>query len=269
MKSRPWPIVIFGLIHILNPFYSFLFLLLLSQDTPILLLSKFQTSWQIIEFWGLYPIAGFAIWSMKSWSYPIILIVWIYNFYASYQSWSVYPHLVTLPLLAANYIVSLLVLAYFFIPNVRSVYFNPRLRWWERVPRFYFEWPCEILINEKKVDGLILDLAEGGAFIASAQDLFLKQNISICFQSDFGPFNFKAEIVHLGPGQRKGYGICFLDSTNEEVKRLRQFIESLEEKGIARRLVLGKDQSLLNWVKTLFTTGRGIIPDIKNKDKFT
>ncbi len=115
--------------------------------------------------------------AMKPWSYPIILGVWLQNFYTSYVSWSHYPDMVTLPILIANYVVSLTIIGYFVVPTVRAVYYNPRLRWWEQKPRFVFELPCLVKVNEQNSDAMLLDLAEGGAYLTAKAKL--KLNVSV------------------------------------------------------------------------------------------
>lgn len=264
MKSRPWPILILGAIHILNPFYSFVFLAWLSQQDPGFMLSRLQSPWQFFEFWLLFPLAGVAIIAMRRWSYPIILFVWLYNFYTSYAAWSQNPETVTLPILIANYLLSITILGYFLIPNVRAVYYNPRLRWWEQKPRFYYELPCTVRLGEESFEGLVLDLAEGGLFITTNESLSLNQTISISFPVEQSQVTLGGEVVHRGQNEQKnGYGIRFLEIDSKQKEILFPFLRELEKSGIPQREARTiTRQTFMNWLKNLFTTGKGVIPEL-------
>ncbi len=267
MKSRPWPILLFGFLHVLNPFYSFFVLAWFSKDDPLIMFARFQTIGQILEFWCLFPIAGLAMIAMRSWSYPVIFAVWGYNFYTTFQAWSQNPESVPGWALVLNYVLSVGVITYFLVPNVKAVYYNPRLRWWDQKPRFFFEIPCEVEIGESRFQGVILDLSEGGVFLACERALELNDLITLHFEVAGKDLALSSEVVHKTQDQRAGYGMRFAKVSGEQLSALRGFLEKLRSEGISHRDEAAESHTFWKWMKHLFSTGRGIIPEIKVADR--
>jgi len=126
---------------------------------------------KLLEFWFLFPVAGLALLSVKKWGYPIfvgiqVFSIWQHLTYDSY-TWPYVtknPHFFSLIILSVN----VMVILYFLLPDVRRVFFEKELRWWEQ--RMRFNVPIQVCFSkgdpDKLFDAKVLNISHSGAFMA-------------------------------------------------------------------------------------------------------
>ncbi len=266
MKARPWPIVTLGVIHILHPLLTFIFMGIALGDGFSQIFNQSSGAWDNIRFWFLFPLAGLAIIAMRPWSYVVLFAVWAESFVYNFKAWQAHPELLSIEILILNYLVSLFIIIYFLVPNVRAVYFNPRVRWWEQKPRFLFDIPCSVQADDKTYAGMILDLSVGGAFCALQKQYPLGTELMVKFEINQEPMRLKGKIVHERPeGEMFGYGVQFLDFDKKVQEKLQAFVKGLASQGVGTRPNPSELQkSFFQWAKTLVTSGKGLLPQVPN-----
>lgn len=236
MKKRPLLIVILGLLHIFEPISKIIYFKIKTGFSfsiilyNILALDHFTG---IFEFWFLFPIGGIALLLVKRWSFPIFVFVQIYSIYThlSYQKYnwpyvSEKPHITSVLLLLFN----LLFIIYVFLPDIRKLFFNPRLRWWEPKPRYTIKIPCIVTLpsDNSKKPGEIINISETGAFVNAPLDYKFDDIIHINFTFYNLDYYLKARVanVHTINGV-DGLGIQFKFNHIGERLYLRRLTKAL------------------------------------------
>lgn len=266
MRHRPWPLVILAITQALAPITN----VILSASLQKLSLAKylqlfFQTkSWyEIVTFFGLFPLAGYALWAMKKWSYPVFLIVAGWTFFRNYQTWYYYPSVFSLPLLIFAYMVNLGLVSYFLIPAVRAVYFNPKLRWWEAKPRYELRLSGDLQGSFGSAKCTVVNVSEGGVFIETAQKLNKEEDVFVTFSFYALNFHSKAKVVHQARPETNGYGVQFTDMDDFALRNVRRMVKALQLLGVQERSGrVAWYEDLSQWATKLFTTGKGLLPDV-------
>ena len=220
----------------------------------------------------LYPIAGFAIYSVKNWSYPVYLAVMASTFYFNFQDWRHYPGVFTLPIFLGTLFLNIALVSYFLLPAVRTTYFNRRLRWWESKPRYEVHIPAilEAPSQDGKAHGkhlkcTVSNLSEGGAFVNCRKNLEVGTVVQLHFSIFDRPVTADAKICHRRWQGVRGYGLEFQHSPDSRVQ-LQRIAKGLRLIGIQTRAAEGNwGESLTRWAATLFKTGKGLVPEIPEK----
>ncbi len=253
MKRRPWPITILAIFHLAYALFFITFTSGLGKWSPLL----------ITQMFFLFPLAGLSIYLVKRWSYFLFVICWIAILYINYLKWLEEPYFLILVFIIFKSILGLVTVTYFLIPNVRAVYFNPRFRWWENAPRFRYEIPCKI----NKIDGLVLDISRGGAFVFCSDKVGLENVSELELNLEGRKTIIRGRVVHHGVGRKNCMGIQFVGKN----AHLNTFLNKLNKTGMKNsRSDEGWRNSLKSWCYTLFKTGKGLVPDFpldkKKKD---
>ena len=264
MNKKPWPIVILAILYFLAPFYNLLYFSNLFNLSPMQYLHTLPSTLAVIQFFLFFPLAGVAIFAVKKWSFPIFLMVTLWNFYRNYQSWSYSSGGFTLPLYIAAEIINISVVAYFLIPAVRAVYFDPKLRWWEIAPRYRIDIPC-IIQNNDTLPGTIKNIALGGVFLLPEENVTFSINDKIEFHFSYEGLELilQGEIVHFDPNYLEGYGIKFINFNKSRRHQIKKLIRRLDHNGVPKRLPLRTvEENVFLWFKQLLSTGKGLIPQV-------
>lgn len=257
MKRKPWAIIVLALLHIIAPLGSFIFNAVRAGRT-------FEGQWyfwtkvlppMFIVIYVILPIlAGVFIYLCKRWSYwaylGCLLIIFITNVMAFLASMSWLNFFYLLGVL----VVDLLAVAYFVVPAVRQVYFDPRMRWWEAAPRYVFKNAVSVNGSE----GEISNISKGGMFVRTSLNLFEDQSVNFEFQFEEVTYKGLGTVV-FKKATGDGYGIQFteLDSPSA-VKALCSKLQSRGQM-VPERLP-GPEDSFGVWFKKLFTTRQGLFP---------
>lgn len=271
MKHKPWPLIILALLHFFAPIGNIIINSILANITiGTYIAALFQTD-ELIRtfiFLGIPIIGGILIYICKKWSYYLYLFLMIFPFYYSYISWHAQPSLELGIYLIAFYLINLLVVGYFILPQVRQVYFDPSLRWWETQPRFKTEFETHFTWVDQKGRGDIKNLSQGGLFIETDMTLNTMARIDINLKYNDQSYMVKGEIVYSKPsGGRNGYGISLI-AGEEDTEIMKRLIHSLSEKGslITARAPTTED-TFTYWIKRLFKQKKGWVPETDKSQK--
>lgn len=259
MKRKPWAIVILALLHVLAPFGNLVLNALRSGRT-------LQMQWQ---FWSevlpkplffIYilvpPLAGVFIYMCRRWSYwayivclGIIFVSNLYSFW-SYMTWMTFAFLLFVV------VADLLAVAYFVVPSVKKVYFDPRLRWWEAAPRYNFDH--NVIVN-KAVSAYVKNISYGGLFMTFPEPLEEAQTLELTWDYEGVSYKVTGNVVYKTPG---GYGVRY-NHTPETSAAMKKLMYRLHKKGlIVRERLPGPEDSFGTWIKKLIRTRSGLFPKV-------
>ncbi len=247
----------------LAPIPNLLISSMLSGQSVISYISNFDSLFRAIAFFTFFPIAGFAIYKVRRWSYPVFVIVMLWSFWVNYQSFANFPGSFPVFLLAVIYLVNFALVAYFLIPAVREVYFNERLRWWESKPRYDLEAPLEVVFEGQKRTGKLKNLSVGGVFLELDEAIEVNSDGRLLFTVRDYPFELEGKFLYKNPKIQAGYGVQFQNLTRHQKKQLKQLTQELDRAGVKRRPErLNLWENFTAWVKGVFTSGKGVVPEI-------
>jgi hypothetical protein len=273
MKRKPWPLIVLALLHFLAPVGNIIANSIFANVSVAVYLKALFHHDEMIRtliFLFIPILGGILIYICKKWSYYLYLVLMVFPFFYSYMSWQSQPSIELGIYLIAFYLINLLVVGYFILPQVRQVYFDPRLRWWETKPRFKAEFETGFTWVDQKGRGEIKNLSEGGLFIETDMKMNTMGRIDIDFKYKDVMYNLKGEIVYSkNSNGRHGYGITLIgnETQKEMVKRL---IHSMSEQGL---LITGRapteEDTFTYWVKRLLTQKKGWVPETDHPPKKT
>lgn len=266
MKRKPWSLVILALLHVVTPFASLVLNAIWSGRT----LGEQWNYWsQVIPspltliyiYIGLPMLAGLFIFLCRRWSYwaylTCITLIFISNIF-SYATDTAVPTFIVLGAIA---LLDMLIVAYFMVPSVQKIYFDPRMRWWEAAPRYNFNH--EGAVNNEKA--FFKNLSLGGLFMTSGPSLEEGDKVNVTWnfrgqeQAIAGLVVYKSKTP-----EAPGYGVRFTH-TAETQKQLKSVIDQLHSEGaLAIERIGGPEDSFGNWLKKLLRTGEGLFPKIKS-----
>lgn len=265
MRQRPWILVLLAALHLLAPVVNLYINSTWARMDFFHYLDLYFEPHNIEKNWpnlALPIFAGISIYLCKKWSFFLYLLAISGLFLKSYFGYLERTQEVSLFYLLSVYAVNISVVAYFLIPAVRKIYFDPRMRWWETLPRYHFNQQCTYVDEGVQFHGEALNISEGGAFIQSEN---VPKDKSV-IQIDLNYQNLKIQVVgsviiHQGI-KTPGFGVKFAEDTEQSagIKKLIQILHS-EGRIIEYR---HKGESLKDWLKGLIK-GKGLVPQAPRK----
>ncbi len=211
MIYRPIILIFLALLHIFAPFFNILgvwVFLGIGPNTYVPFL--FQQPWNVlIESWVLLPLAGFAIYRMKPWSYPVFITILLYSGYRYWETYRQFPSAFSFIWVLTVIGLNIFLTSFFLLKAVRRPYFEKRLRWWESRTRYLVKLP--VSFNDKET-GLITDISATGVFVATEPSRELNSTIRLEFELFGKPMKVSGSIVHVrfeSSTKPAGYGIAW------------------------------------------------------------
>jgi hypothetical protein len=230
---------------------SFYLLALLLFTEPLIkaLYLKFSTgfTWEVLartifsiegalanfEFWALFPIAGIALISVRSWSFLVFIGVQLYSLYSHlfYEefSWPYVaetPHVSSLLLLILN----ASIICYFMTPKNFQTYWSKTSSIWRNTSRFATKIPTNFADNDTELNTIITNISESGAYFTSPQNLPIGRSIALQFNIDGKIRSINAIIrraQNTAHDEFFGYGVEFKFNNSEEKDHIRRYVETL------------------------------------------
>jgi len=268
MEYKPWSLLILAFFHFIEPLSKLTFYGMYFQVNPIdAAIIEYQagTPLQVFEYFFLFPIAGIAIFAVKKWSVPVFLTVeaWVImtnipyfnELYLSNQVW-------LLGFFILFSVLNITVVTYLLLPAVRIAYLNPRIRWWEAMPRYSTNID---VMTDNKIIGKIKNISKSGVFISSHESLPIDSEIELDFA-----FKLPSKELHIKTPSiilhkfningTEGYGTQFKDASVSTKHNIYTLIRHLEHSNADRRPPRRNISDLINWFTTLVRTGRGLYP---------
>lgn len=259
MKTKPWSLLVLAILHLISPLGSLVLNALKSGRT---LTQQWQYWFEIVplSFLLIYTVvpmlAGVFIYLCRRWSYWAYLVCIATIFISNIYSYSTNMTVATFLVLIFAALTEVLVVAYFMVPSVQQVYFDPRMRWWEAAPRYNFN--TEGIINGGR--GFIKNLSFGGLFLTSGPELAEGDKVDAYWNYKGKELTVSGIVVYKSQGVQPGYGVRF-DHTVESQRHVKALIEQLHNEGlIVTERLPGPEDSFKNWFKKLIRTGEGLFP---------
>ncbi len=271
MKTRPWPLVILAAFQMLSPVTSIATNCWLLKVGPYAYLNAIfaKPALQIVDFFLVMPIAGIAIYCMKRWSYPVFLAALLWSAAANFFQFSAHPGLIPISWLISVYAVNLALVAYFLIPEVRTTYLDPGVRWWESKPRYYINIPARYRFDENTgwIESTISNISESGVFLEITRPALpvphVAETIQLQFQLVGFEINIPGKIIYITPNRALWRcGVKLLHAHGSR-KRLSRMLRALELLDVPRRPERGNWlASLKSWCLQAVHSGEGWLPQL-------
>ncbi|MBF0432405.1 MAG: PilZ domain-containing protein [Fibrobacteria bacterium] len=250
MNYRPIPIIILGLLHILEPFVKIPFYAYFAHK-PILeyTVSLFTvfTGWEIVSNILLFPIAGAAILAVKTWSLPLIYLI---EGYVAYKYFDVlfafYAHgeYSKIAIAVLFFLINIIVVTYFLISAARQIYWDKSKRWWEQKIRYLIPRGMNLKVNiqypemgapSKPKGGEVLNVSESGILLSIDHAFHKEQNVNLQFTFEDVLFNLRGVIMRLDINNKSAFGIKFTDIGLSSKLKLKKLIRTFKKMKCERR----------------------------------
>jgi hypothetical protein len=256
MKRKPWAIIILSLLHILAPVGNLLMNAWRSHRTLAdqwMYWTTFLPKHLFLSYVLIPPIAGLLIFLCRRWSYWAYMFCMFLLLALNVYAFTTDAHMGTFLALVGVVVVDIFAVAYFVVPSIQQVYFDPRMRWWEAAPRYRFG-------AHGKVDGaiaLIKNLSIGGLLLETSAPLAQGQKVEVSWDYEGSNYQARGEVAY---SVSAGYGIRFADNGVDQ-KSLKSLIKNLHGKSmlVTERLP-GPEEAFGPWLKGLLTRGEGLFP---------
>lgn len=268
MKTKPWPLIILAIAHLLAPFGNLIINALMNNVTPwtyfLALIHPKNLVHGLIFF--LIPIVSAGlIYACKKWTYWAYLALMTVPFVYSFFSWRAVPSITTGLVLCTFYVINSLIVGYFVLPAVRRVYFDSRLRWWETKPRYGTDYQALVTAEAVSAKGQIKNISGGGIFLATKALIPENVDLKLEFRGAGEDLKLVGHAIYHRSVDPIGYGIKFdLDAPTEDL--VLNLIARLKDEGafIVSRAP-GPEDSFFYWVKSLLQTREAWIPQASVK----
>ncbi len=273
MQRRPWPLVFLALLQILGPIGSIFISAYVNKVGFFEMAAaiwKYSRAWDLVEFYALPISQGVFIFYAKRFGYYAVLVLAAFSIYLNVQEWTVAKDVITLPILLGVTSTNVALIVYLLLPNVRVVFMNSRLRWWETPPRYIVSMKAQV----SKEDGhakpaTITDLSVGGAGILVESELYQQgDTILLTFEHDNTTILMRALAVY-GRGDSTGghrYGLEWQRGAAEDEKRTMRFLDELEEKRTPLMRVPPKwKEDLVAWWTRARKSPSAWVPEVPKK----
>lgn len=202
-------------------------------DTLFRTLFSIEGVWPNFEFWFLFPLAGYALWSIKSWSFPFFICLQMYSVYsfATYEQFT-WPYVAETPHLSSGILLffNMLIIIYFMTPENRRPFWNKTQRIWRDSSRYATNIKSEIKDSSLSYETTITNLSKTGAYFTSRQDYKIGDKMLIQFQVSGKEMSVEAKIRRMQPTAHEeynGYGVEFTSVPKEEKEYIKDYVSGL------------------------------------------
>ncbi len=183
---------------------------------------------------GCYPIIAIGIWSVRRWGYYLFIIfslyvisrnfyvLWTHQYYSRYVVW-------------LFQVMTLSLTGVLLQKHVSAPYFNPKMRWWESLPRFKLGSHGELFIGLKKFNADIIDISRGGCFLKSDAHLKVGDKIKVTIPYKKIKIRTTGKVTWISDKIIGGYGVMFQKANFAQFILIRYMIKQLRKKQSSTR----------------------------------
>jgi hypothetical protein len=271
MKIKPWPIIVLALMNFFSPIGNVLLSAHLEKVTVALYLKELihsHTYWDVIPLLIAPWLSAFAVFAVKEWSFYVFMSVVAFQTGNVIYQWYTLPQMLNLPTALALSALNAAFGYYFLLPEVRTIYKNKNLRWWEQKPRYEINLKCRIQTGKKsKLKAHIVDLSEGGVLLKlkPKEKLEKDENIELRFSRNDQMTLIRAKVVYArGDG---GFGVQFVH-THQSHKFVMGIVNELKSSGKLARGTVSLSDDFNRWAKGLMSKGEGWRPALPTSRTF-
>lgn len=274
MKVRPWPLVFLALCQIATPFASVLLNAYVWHWGPLeaIRLMWGESLWSNFLVFGLMPLGGVAIYWMKWWSYPVFLMASAITGLENARVFASEGGEIPKWLIPVIYLPNVIIVGYYLLPQVRRVYFDSRIRWWEAKPRYLVQVPAlfrrtSLESGDGKLTATITDFSSGGVFLKTSETVQLGDVLVVETEFFETQLTLRCQVVHVrDKGDHRGYGVCWRNLTLQQALTLHRITSGLAFLGVAIRNPVNQKHELELWFKGLVRERKGVLPTSGTKN---
>lgn len=229
MRHKPLIFQFLSVLFLLEPAIKILYFKASTHfEFPVILANVLSRNGvrDIFDFWMVFPIAGLLLWKLRTWTYFAFLGIMAYLIFSilTYEQYT-WPYNSDSPLFYHYFIIglTLFVIVYFLIPDVRAPFFNRKLRWWESKPRYRTTIPARISGNKVTFQSEILNISQTGAFLKDNNHLSPGEVVSLAFESEGLLMEMPVKVIgrHV-ISQTQGLGVQFHPSSvSQKIQMIR------------------------------------------------
>ncbi len=255
--------IILALAHLIAPFLNLVWDAHVAYAPLNYYLPLFFQPHNLAKYWIHFfgpMVAGIAILIFRKWSFYLYVAVILATAFVSYQSYLEKQGQLSAWVLVGAYAVNIFVVAYFFLPAVRKVYFDPKLRWWQTQPRFRISVPCEFTVGDRSFSGMVSNFSITGLFVKAEHFPEDQKITEVSFQFKDLKGKFKGVVIRHARAHLEGFGVRFqLDG--EGKKSAARMAREMKAMGLLMKDRNQNDpDTFWTWLRDLVTTGKGITP---------
>ena len=188
------------------------------------------------EFWVLFPLAGYALLSIKAWSFFFFIGLQIYSLftYFTYEKFT-WPYVSETPHVSSSLLlgINLLLVGYFMVPAYRRPYWNISKKLWRNTSRFATQLKTKFRANGQDIATTITNISASGAYFTTDKQLPVGQVLELEMALFDRPEKIEAVIrrkQHLNEDTYYGYGVEFRYHSKEQQENMTFYVNSLVHK---------------------------------------
>lgn len=196
MKNKPIIFTVLSILCFIEPLIKVLYFKATTEFDFVVIFANLKarnTFIEVVDFWLIFPLAGFLILKLRKWTYFSFMGVLAYINYNifTYEKYT-WPYNSETPFIY-NYFVALLsvgVFLYFLSPKVREPFFDKRVRWWEPRTRYNVHITCKLQSSNLTFPSQIINISQSGAFVQDSKYMKVGDFLQI-------EFNFLGQLISL------------------------------------------------------------------------
>ncbi len=188
------------------------------------------------EFWALFPLAGYALLSVGSYSFIFFMMLQVYSLYAyfSYEQFT-WPYVAESPMISVSFLVAVntALVLYFLVPANRRPYWNQMRKIWRSTARYGTNLKSYLNFENKKVSTTITNISETGAYFTTTKNLSIGQKMQLEIPMNGSVQSVEAIVRRAQDTAHEkfvGYGVEFNHKSRSEKKDLKNFVNSLNQR---------------------------------------
>jgi|LUMW01.1.fsa_nt_gb hypothetical protein len=188
------------------------------------------------EFWALFPLAGYALISVRSWSFFFFIGLQLYSLYAyfSYEKFT-WPYVAETPHVSSTLLLffNVALVLYFLVPANRRPYWNKTRRLWRNTSRYGTNLKGQFKHNNKMVTTTITNISETGAYFTTTKNLPVGHRMMLEVPLGDDVKNLEAIVRRTQNTAHEnyyGYGIEFKYKNKQDKIELKEYINSLNHR---------------------------------------
>lgn len=185
------------------------------------------------EFWVLFPLAGYALLSIKAWSFFFFMGLQVYTLlsYFTYEKFT-WPYVSETPHLSSSLLLSInmLLVGYFMVPAYRRPYWNISQKLWRNTSRFATKLKTKFKANGNDISTTITNISASGAYFTTNMQLPVGQVLELEIPLFDRMEKIEAVIRRkqdLHDDQYYGYGVEFKYHSKEQQQNMKFYVNSL------------------------------------------
>lgn len=236
LLKKPPGLYLLATLFLLEPLFKTVYLKVstgFAWDTIFRTIFSIEGVWANFEYWGIFPLAGYALYSVRSWSFFAFAGLQVYSLFAYFTyekfTWPFVaetPHLSNTILLLFN---SLLI-GYFLTPEHRRPFWNKAQRLWRDSSRYATKINTSITGDSQNFESTITNISNSGAYFTSDKKINVGDKINLGFQLGGRDVKVQAKVrraQETAHSKYQGYGVEFFKLSSDEKEYINDYISGL------------------------------------------